>query len=529
MKIYISNNFKPLFLAVAFSTIASILAVRVQFLKGDVLDFALTSSFKRTLQTGTFLGLLIVMEIAFHHFYDRNKGKFSVESIKEIKRDYFKALLLKDYPDFLKRPQGEYLAQYTNEIGIVENQYFSTLPMLFEITIKIAIVSISLFILDYRIAIITLFLLTMPLYVPKLVEKSLHKAQKEYVEQFEQHIKTLTDWLNGFEIIKNFSIEKNITKRFVNSNNITMEKYLRKYQVGYLTRTVSTLLSYLSHFIILFFAAYLVLQGDFTAGDFFIAVGMIDQLSYPIISLSFFIQNLISVEPVNTSILEFINQKPKSHGTKEISKDDFKEVLFSNVTFGYKKNKTILNNLNMTFLRDKQYLLKGGSGSGKTTSMNLLLNYYQPISGTVKINDASVPDIKNINEIITVMRQDAVLFEDTLKNNIAMYREVPDERVISVLSKVGLAKYANSNSLKMVIQERGTNLSGGEKSRVTLARSLLRETPILILDEPLANLDENTAREIEKQLLSITDRTVIIISHTFSSENTEKVDKVIQF
>ena len=86
----------------------------------------------------------------------------------------------------------------------------------------------------------------------------------------------MTDWLNGFEIIKNFSIEKSITKRFINSNNITMGKYLKKHQVGYLTRTVSTLLSYLSHFIILFFAAYLVLNGDFTAGDFFIAVGMID-------------------------------------------------------------------------------------------------------------------------------------------------------------------------------------------------------------------------------------------------------------
>ena len=168
MKKYISNNFKPLFLAVAFSTIASILAVRVQFLKGDVLDFALTSSFTRTLQTGTFLGLLIVMEIAFHHFYDRNRCKFSVESIKEIKVDYIKSLLAKDYPTFLKKPQGEYLAQYTNEMQIVENQYFNTLPMLFEIAIKITIVSISLFILDYRIALIIIFLLTMPLYVPKI-------------------------------------------------------------------------------------------------------------------------------------------------------------------------------------------------------------------------------------------------------------------------------------------------------------------------------------------------------------------------
>ena len=90
-------------------------------------------------------------------------------------------------------------------------------------------------------------------------------------------------------------------------------------------------------------------------------------------------------------------------------------------------------------------------------------------------------------------------------------------------------RYANHHSLDMLIQEGGTNLSGGEKRRVTLARSILRETPILILDEPLANLDEKNAKAIETQLLSIKDRTIIIISHQFSSENIIKLDEVIEF
>ena len=188
----------------------------------------------------------------------------------------------------------------------------------------------------------------------------------------------------------------------------------------------------------------------------------------------------------------------------------------------------IINDLNMKFLRDKQYLLKGVSGSGKTTSVNLLLDYYRPSTGSVKINHIPVNEIKNLNQIITIMRQDAVLFEETLRNNITMYQDIPDEKVISLLSKVGLDRYANHDSLDMVIHEGGTNLSGGEKRRVTLARSIIRETPILILDEPLANLDEKNAKAIESQLLSIKDRTVIIISHQFSSENISKLDEVIE-
>lgn len=529
MEKYIKRNWKSLLVAIVFSILASIFAVRVQFLKGDVLDYALLKNFDNTLRYGLYLGVFIILELSFFYLYDRIRGRFAVDSIKQIKIDYFNSLLNKDFPSFLKKKQGEYIAQYTNEMEIIKNQYFSTIPMFAEITIKIIVVSISLFILDYRIAIVTLLLLTMPLYVPKLVEKRLQNAQMEFVNQFENHIKKITDWLNGFEIIKNFSIEKNIREKFIESNDITMEKNLNKKQMGYLARTLSALLSYFSHFIILVFAAYLVLNGEFTAGDFFIAVGMIDQLSYPIISLSYFIQDLISVKPVNNSILEFIKERPARNGSIEISKKDFKEIVFDEVFFGYEDNGYILEDLNMKFTQNRRYLLQGVSGSGKTTSMNLLLGYYEPSSGVVKINSVPVSEIKNLNEIITVMRQDAILIQDTLKKNISMYQDISDEKVIEVLSKVGLDNYANHESLYMEVDEGGTNLSGGEKRRVTLARSLLRETPILILDEPLANLDDKNMISIENQLLSIVDRTLIIISHQFSTENINKLDEVIEF
>ncbi len=375
----------------------------------------------------------------------------------------------------------------------------------------------------------TLFLLTMPLYVPKLVEKKLQRAQTEHVKAFEKHIKSLTDWLSGFEIIKNYSIEANIKEKFIESNSVTMMKNLRKRHMGYLTRSISALLSYLSHFVILVFAAYLVLKGDFSAGSFFIAVGMIDQLSYPIISLSYFIQDLVSVKPVNRSVLEFINEEIKKHGRVDIPKGEFKEVLFRDVSFGYDDYENIIDNLNMRFVRDKQYLLKGISGSGKTSSVNLLLDYYKPGSGTVEINSIPVGEIKNLNQVITVMRQDAVLFEESLRNNLTMYQDISDEKLINILFRVGLDKYANYAGLDMLIHEGGTNLSGGEKRRITLARSILRETPILILDEPLANLDEENAKSIESQLLSIKDRTLVIISHQFSSENIGKLDEIIEF
>lgn len=529
MKKYIKRNWKPLVLAFLFSTLAAMFAVRVQFLKGDVLDYALAKNTDNTLRYGLYLGLFIILELGFFYLYDLCKGKFAVNSIKEIRFDYFQSILSREYPEFLKEKQGEYIARYTNQMELIENQYFSTIPLLAEILIKILMVSIFLFILDYRLAIVTLVLLTTPLYIPKLVEKRLERAQVEFVNQFENHIKSITDWLSGFEVIKNFSIENTIREKFEKSNELTMHKNLKKKEMGYLTRSISALLSYFSHFIILVFAAYLVLKGDFTAGNFFVAVGMIDQLSYPIISLSYFIQDFISIKPVNKSILEFINKKPIRHGSIEIPIEDFNSILFEDISFSYDEKDPILRNLNLKLMKNKQYLLQGPSGSGKTTSMNLLLDYYKASSGDIKINNIQISEIKNLNSLITVLRQDATLFQDTLRNNITMYQSISDEKIISILSKVGLASYANHEKLDMTINERGTNLSGGEKRRVTLARSLLRETPILILDEPMANLDEENAKAIETLILAIKDRTVIIISHQFSKENIKNLDEVIDF
>lgn len=147
----------------------------------------------------------------------------------------------------------------------------------------------------------------------------------------------------------------------------------------------------------------------------------------------------------------------------------------------------------------------------------------------MQINNVNVREIKNLNKMITVMRQDSILFEDTLRNNITMFQNISDDKLIETLDRVGLSNHGEPEKLDLLVNERGTNFSGGEKRRITLARSLLRETPVIILDEPLANLDEANAKAIESLILDITDRTVIIISHQFSKENISRLDEVIEF
>jgi ABC-type transport system involved in cytochrome bd biosynthesis fused ATPase/permease subunit len=130
---------------------------------------------------------------------------------------------------------------------------------------------------------------------------------------------------------------------------------------------------------------------------------------------------------------------------------------------------------------------------------------------------------------MTVVRQEATLFNDTLRNNLTMYQSMPDTELLAVLNSVGLEKYASIEMLDSMVSEDGSNFSGGEKKRICLARALLRHTDVLILDEPLANLDAATAEKIEDLLLSIKNKTLLVVSHQFTAEKLSAFDSVINF
>lgn len=234
------------------------------------------------------------------------------------------------------------------------------------------------------------------------------------------------------------------------------------------------------------------------------------------------------MEPVNRTISGFIESSENKIETDQLELDDVETITFKNVNFAY-EDRQILEDINMVFEKDYRYLLCGQSGSGKTTSMNLLLDYYEIHEGKVLLDGYPVEQVGNLNKLIAIMRQDAVLFQDTLRNNLSMYQEISDEKLIQVLKEVGLEKFSNQEKLDYLIEEDGVNLSGGEKRRVALARVLLRQTPVLVLDEPLANLDAESAASIEDLLLAIGDRMVIVISHQFSPSKISQFKSVYRF
>lgn len=527
MKKYQTEN-RAKFVGALFCVLTStLMAVALQFFKGNVLDSAVAGRTNAAVQSAGLLAIFILGETLWYYAYKRLAARYVVDCTRALKRDLFARIIRMDYVAFKAEPQGAYIAKCVQQADTLKARLFAMQPLLWELVFKIVLVSIALLWLDVRIALVTLTLLTTPLYVPKLIEKKLQQTQSRQVEAVAQHMARLTDWFAGFEIIKNFSVENQIQKRFDASNDEAMSALLCDMQLGAASQLLTTLMSYLSYFAVMVCAAWLVLEGSFTAGDFFVAIGMIDQLSYPLIALAEIIRQLVASQPLANELAQFVASPAPDMPIKHPL--SFEEAIcFRNVCFAYEGKPPVLDAFSLTLRKNGRYLVTGPSGCGKTTLINLLLQYYTPCAGRITIDAAPLEQLAVPYALMTVVRQEAVLFQDTLRNNLTLYTDHSDAELIAMLRHLGLTKFASIDALNSMVAENGANFSGGEKKRICLGRAFLRNTEVLILDEPLANLDRQTARAIEDLLLSLQQKTLIVVSHQFSEEKLSMFDQVVE-
>ena len=525
--------FKPrglLFLNLLFAVLLSIVDIFFAFILGNIVDVSVTGSglgFKRILYIG--MGTMAA-EAILSYLVRIFRGKFIRESMCYLKEDIFNNIMSKDMASFNDQNSADYISTINNDTNLIEQDYFINILDSFQYISLFILGTYSIFRLNIYIAIAAFIIGFIPIFIPLIFQKEMGRRKKEYSNSVSNFTTKIKDIFSGFEVIKSFNIEEKIREDYNNSNNAVED---RKYDSAKMEAIVNSLSQFFGSMV--FFAplglgTYLVLKGKFTVGRMLTSVQLMNYIVNPILNYSNIVNKIKGIKPINDKIGNIV--KVDRVCDEGLEKSSFENSIeFKNLSFSYNEDRQILKDMNLSIDKGEKVAIVGKSGSGKSTLLKLLLRYYEGYDGEIVIDNMENRELKisSTYDLISIIQQNVFMFDDSIKANIALYGNYTDDEIDRAIVQSGLLDLVKTlpNGSDSSVGENGCNLSQGEKQRISIARALIKNTPILLLDEATASLDSETSYEIESSILDIEGLTSIVITHKLNEELLQRYDKIV--
>ncbi|MFA7436184.1 MAG: ABC transporter ATP-binding protein, partial [Bacilli bacterium] len=524
---YIKRFIPFLIFLIIFGILAAVVEIYASLKIKDIIDVVTNNQAGdfASLSKQTLIYALLLLPLVIMLTYLR--GLFMRKSVLVMKKRYLKGVFSKNINEFNSDNNANYLSTMTNDFDQIEKNYL--MPLLDIIDgITTFIAAVVLFsIASPIILLICAGLLVINLFISVLSSKPLNKHNKERSKLFGDYTSYIKEVLSAFHIIKSNNLEDKVRGDF-------FDKSYKVQQKGYVIDKISSFIFAIQNanfsftFITLFLiVGYMAIEGAITFGLVVLILNSIEKLIWPVINVSENLPKMFMVKGIIQKMEDSL--KNKDDHLETVSFDDFQKIEFKDLSFSYEDNQ-VLDNINLEFKKGKKYLIIGPSGGGKSTILRLLRKYFYPEVGDILVDNVPLRDIikeQYFNNIANI-DQNIFLFEDTIRNNLTLYRDYSDEEIYDAISKAGLNDFLNSlpGGLDTIIYDNGKNVSGGEKSRLAIARGLINNSKIIFLDEAFASLDSKKAKEIEKSILNLKDVTIINVSHVVFKEHQDLYDKV---
>lgn len=530
MKIYMKQNKVLLLFTILTSIIASLGYVFMAVLLQKLLDIAVEKNMQQFIPMVLFSIFYFVMLGIFLYLQSLLSKRITCKIIKQIRTDVFKGIVSQSMGDFGKRNTADYLSIITNDVKMIEDNFL--LPF-FEV-VQYTVIFISSFVLmiyfDVIITIVVFVAITLMFLVPSLLGKELEKRQNTLSSQLADFTTKLKDILSGFEIIKSYSMKQYVIQKFDKENSDTIHTKYNVDKLFALNEGLSSFLALMVQIVVLFLSAYFIITERITVGTLLGMVQVSSNLANPLIMIFTNIPKIKSIQPIIEKLTVLskyeLNEVPKKQSATFNS-----AVSISNLSFAYEKQNRVLDKINLHIEKGKKYVIVGKSGCGKTTLVKLLAGYYTEYSGKILYDNTDL-NMMNENDIVqlsSIIHQNIYMFNESVYDNICLHEDYSKESIDKAVKASGLNDVIEKlpEGLLYEAGENGSNLSGGQKQRIAVARALIRNKPILILDEGTSAIDMQTAYDIENHLLKIEGLTIITITHNLKKELLELYDNII--
>lgn len=461
--------------------------------------------------------------------------KIRINVVKDVRNDLMNKILDFDLSYFSDERRGDIISKMIIDVKEIENSIISSLEMFFKDPVLMLVYLYVLFFMSIKLTLIAILIFPVSALIISQIGKVLKKNTFRGQQKMGALVGMLEETLSGIKLVKAYSAEKFVENRFRKLNQYYSNLFSKVWLKRTLANPVSDIISTLSILIIMWFGGNMVLNGEglLTSQVFIGYLAVFTQVIGPAKSFSNGYYNVIkgmaSVDRINTILWHKykITEIPNA-----VKVNDFKNSIeFKNVVFAYEDDSDpVLQNINFTIKRGQTIAFVGQSGSGKSTIVDLLPRFFDPISGEIVLDGISLKEynINMLRNLFAYVNQEPVLFNDTIYNNILFGNPYATKEDVIKASKLSFAHdfiQAKDLNYDTNLGEDGGKLSLGERQRISIARALLKNAPILILDEATSALDYESESIIRKALQNLMkDRTTIIIAHRLSTiKNSDKI------
>jgi len=491
------------------------------------------------LQLVTYLCILIIIVFLFKNLFSYLQTWFMsfVEQgiIRDIRLQLYTHFHKLSLSYFTEEKKGILISRIINDVQIIKDSMIAVINSIFRDPPLIIIFSAVLFIFNWKLTLLVFALLPVTGFILAKIGDSLKKRSIRSQERIADITSILDETFGAMRIVKAFGMENYEIERFREEEKKYFRLLTSLIRRRALASPITESLGVITISIILYFIGTQIVLGksDMTPGAFFVFLGIFFQMMP---SIKLFGQVFNSIQEgiaASERVFSILDTTPKIiDAPNAIEFKSFnKGIQFQNVSFKYEKSDLILNNINLEINKGEVLAIVGPSGAGKSSLVDLIPRFYDVTDGSILIDGIDIRNItmKSLRSFIGVVTQETILFNDTVKNNIAYgLQDVSPDKIIEA------AKAANAHNFiqvlkdgyETVIGDRGTKLSGGERQRLSIARALLKNPPILILDEATSSLDTESEVLVQQAIERLMKgRTSIVIAHRLST--VQRANKII--
>ena len=457
-----------------------------------------------------------------------SQPRFLERAMRQYKDFAFKKLIGKSISSFRDESAAGYLSALTNDAASIETNYLA--QMLAMITKAVTFIGALLLMCRYSLLMtaIAAGLTVLPLIASLLTGNRLQAVESRVSERNGEFTAALSDCLAGFTVVKNFRAEREIFRLFAQSNKALEHEKFTGRRIKTLVGMIGAVTGIFAQLGVFIAGVYLSMKGgSMTPGAVVLFVNLMNFIISPIAELPGLLACRKAALGLVDKLAVALERSSSREGSETLNRLEH-GIRLENVSFAYEPGKTVLHGINAEFEAGKAYALVGGSGSGKSTLLNLLMAAETNYSGHILADGIELSDIstESLYGTMAAIQQNVFVFNASIKDNVSMFRDFPKTEMDEAIARAHLGALIRERGEDYLCGENGSGLSGGEKQRISIARSLLKKSSVLLADEVTAALDTQTAHRVSSDILDLQGITRIVVTHTLEESLLRRYDKI---